>query len=161
MTTALLILAIILVVVGLAGTVLPALPGVPLIFGGLLLVAYLDGFNKVGVFTLVILGVLAVIAFAVDYVAAMMGAKRAGASRLAVIGATLGTIGGLFFGFVGIIIGPFAGAAVGEFIARKDALQAGKVGFATWLGIVIGTAAKLGIAFLMIGLFCFNYFLSK
>ena len=161
MTTALLILAILLVIVGLAGTVLPALPGVPLIFGGLLLVAYLDGFNKVGVFTLVILGVLAVIAFAVDYVAAMMGAKRAGASRLAVIGATLGTIGGLFFGFVGIIIGPFAGAAVGEFIARKDALQAGKVGFATWLGIVIGTAAKLGIAFLMIGLFCFNYFLSK
>ena len=161
MTTALLILAIILVVVGLAGTVLPALPGVPLIFGGLLLVAYLDGFNKVGVFTLVILCVLAVIAFAVDYVAAMLGAKRAGASRLAVIGATLGTVGGLFLGFVGIIIGPFAGAAVGEFIARKDALQAGKVGFATWLGIVIGTAAKLGIAFLMIGLFCFNYFLSK
>ena len=161
MTTALLVLAIILVVVGLAGTVLPALPGVPLIFGGLLLIAYLDDFSKVGVVTLVILGVLAVIAFAVDYVAAMMGAKRAGASRLAVIGATLGTVGGLFFGFVGIIIGPFAGAAVGEFIARKDALQAGKVGFATWLGIVIGTAAKLGIAFLMIGLFCFNYFLSK
>ena len=161
MTTALLILAIILVVVGLAGTVLPALPGVPLIFGGLLLIAYLDDFSKVGMVTLVILGVLAVIAFGVDYVAAMMGAKRAGASRLAVIGATLGTIGGLFFGFVGIIIGPFAGAAVGEFIARKDALQAGKVGFATWLGIVIGTAAKLGIAFLMIGLFCFNYFLSK
>ena len=161
MTTALLILAILLVIVGLAGTVLPALPGVPLIFGGLLLIAYLDDFSKVGVVTLVILGVLAVIAFGVDYVAAMMGAKRAGASRLAVIGATLGTIGGLFFGFVGIIIGPFAGAAVGEFIARKDALQAGKVGFATWLGIVIGTAAKLGIAFLMIGLFCFNYFLSK
>ena len=161
MTTALLILAILLVIVGLAGTVLPALPGVPLIFGGLLLIAYLDDFSKVGVVTLVILGVLAVIAFAVDYVAAMLGAKRAGASRLAVIGATLGTIGGLFLGFVGIIIGPFAGAAVGEFIARKDALQAGKVGFATWLGIVIGTAAKLGIAFLMIGLFCFNYFLSK
>ena len=161
MTTALLILAILLVIVGLAGTVLPALPGVPLIFGGLLLIAYLDDFSKVGVVTLVILGVLAVIAFAVDYVAAMMGAKRAGASRLAVIGATLGTVGGLFLGFVGIIIGPFAGAAVGEFIARKDALQAGKVGFATWLGIVIGTAAKLGIAFLMIGLFCFNYFLSK
>ena len=161
MTTALLVLAIILVVVGLAGTVLPALPGVPLIFGGLLLVAYLDGFNKVGVFTLVILGVLAVIAFAVDYVAAMMGAKRAGASRLAVIGATLGTVGGLFFGFVGIIIGPFAGAAVGEFIARKDALQAGKVGFATWLGIVIGTAAKLGIAFLMIGIFVLKYLAGK
>ena len=161
MTTALLVLAIILVVVGLAGTVLPALPGVPLIFGGLLLVAYLDGFNKVGVFTLVILGVLAVIAFAVDYVAAMMGAKRAGASRLAVIGATLGTVGGLFFGLVGIIIGPFAGAAVGEFIARKDALQAGKVGFATWLGIVIGTAAKLGIAFLMIGIFVLKYLAGK
>ncbi len=161
MTTAFLILAIVLVVIGLAGTVLPVLPGVPLIFAGLLLIAYQDGFSKVGVVTIVILGVLAVIAVAVDYVAAMMGAKRAGASRLAIIGATLGTVFGLFLGIFGIIIGPFVGAAVGEFIARKDALQAGKVGLATWLGIVVGIAAKLGIAFLMVGIFVASYFLSR
>ncbi len=97
MTIALTFLAILLVIFGLAGTVLPALPGVPLIFGGLLLIAYQDGFNKVGVVTLVILGILAALAFAIDYLAAIFGAKRVGASKLAIIGATVGTIVGLFF----------------------------------------------------------------
>ena len=154
-------LAIVLVIIGLAGTVLPALPGVPLIFGGLLLIAYQDGFNKVGVITLVILGLLAIVAVAIDYVAAFFGAKRVGASRLALIGATVGTLFGLFFGFLGLIVGPFVGAAAGEFIARRDAFQAGKVGLATWLGIVIGVAAKLGIAFLMIGIFVTKYLLAN
>jgi uncharacterized protein len=161
MTIALTILAILLVIVGLAGTVLPALPGVPLIFGGLLLIAYQDGFNKVGVVTLVILGVLAAIAFAVDYIAAIFGAKRVGASKLAIIGATVGTIVGLFLGFVGLVFGPFVGAAVGEFLARQNLIQAGKVGLATWLGIVIGVAVKLGIAFLMVGIFVASYFLNR
>ena len=154
-------LAIVLVIIGLAGTVLPALPGVPLIFGGLLLIAYQDGFNKVGVITLVILGVLTILAVAIDYIAAIFGAKRAGASHLAIIGATVGTLLGLFFGFLGLIVGPFVGAAAGEFIARRDAFQAGKVGLATWLGIVIGVAAKLGIAFLMIGIFVTKYLLAN
>jgi uncharacterized protein len=161
MEIALTVVAVLLVIIGLAGTVLPALPGVPLIFGGLLLIAYQDGFNKVGVVTLVILGILAVLAFAIDYLAAIFGAKRVGASRLAIIGAAVGTLLGLFFGFIGIIVGPFVGAAIGEFITRQDALQAGKVGFATWLGIVIGVAAKLGIAFLMVGIFVASYFLNR
>ena len=161
MTIALTLLAIALIIAGLAGTVLPALPGVPLIFGGLLLIAYQDGFRKVGVVTLVILGVLAILAVAIDYVAGIFGAKRVGASKLAIVGATIGTIAGLFLGFAGIIFGPFIGAAAGEFIARQDALQAGKVGFATWLGIIIGIAAKLGIAFLMVGIFVANYFLNR
>lgn len=160
MEIALTVLAVLLVVIGLAGTVLPVLPGVPLIFGGLLLIAYQDGFNKVGVVTLVILGILAVLAFLIDYVAAIFGAKRVGASRLAIVGAIVGTLVGLFFGFIGLILGPFVGAAAGEFIARQDAMQAGKVGLATWLGIVIGVAAKLGIAFLMIGIFVTSYLLN-
>ncbi len=161
MELALTVLAIFLVVIGLVGTVLPALPGVPLIFGGLLLIAYQDGFNKVGVVMLVILGVLALLAIAVDYVAAIFGAKRVGASRLALIGATVGTLLGLFFGFVGLIFGPFVGAAAGEFIARQDTIQAGKVGLATWLGIVIGVAVKLGIAFLMVGIFVASYLWNR
>ncbi len=161
MEIALTVLAIILVIIGLAGTVLPALPGVPLIFGGLLLIAYQDSFNKVGVVTIVILGILAAIAFAVDYVAAIYGAKRVGASKLAIIGAAVGTISGIFLGFVGLIFGPFVGAAIGEFLTRQDALQAGKVGLATWLGIVIGVAVKLGIAFLMVGIFIVSYFLNR
>ena len=161
MTIAVRVLAIVLVIVGLAGTVLPALPGVPLIFGGLLLIAYQDGFNKVGAVTLAFLGVLAVLAVLVDYVAAVLGAKQVGASRLALIGATIGALLGLFLGIVGLIFGPFIGAAVGELIMRRDMLQAGKVGLATWLGIVIGVAAKLGIAFLMIGIFAAKYLLAN
>jgi len=160
MVTALTLLAIVLVVIGLAGTVLPILPGVPLIFGGLLLLAYQDGFTKVGVITLVILGGLTVLAVLIDYIAGILGAKRVGASRLAIIGATVGTLVGLFLGFIGLILGPFVGAAAGEFIARQDAMQAGKVGLATWLGMVIGVAAKLGIAFLMVGIFVTSYFLN-
>ncbi len=140
---------------------MPALPGVPLIFGGLMLIAYQDGFNKVGVITLVILGILAAIAFAVDYIAAIFGARRVGASKLAIIGATVGTIAGIFLGVVGLIFGPFVGAAVGEFLARQNLIQAGKVGLATWLGIVIGVAVKLGIAFLMVGIFIVSYFLNR
>ena len=154
-------LAIVLVIIGLAGTVLPALPGVPLIFGGLLLIAYQDGFNKVGAITLIVLGILAVLAFVIDHLAAVFGAKRFGASRLAIIGAIGGTLFGLFFGFLGLIVGPFVGAAAGELIARRDAFQAGKVGLATWLGIVIGVAVKLGIAFLMIGIFVTKYLLAN
>lgn len=161
MTIALTILAILLVGLGLAGTVLPAVPGVPLIFGGLFLIAYQDGFNKVGVVTLVILGALAILAVAIDYIAAIFGAKRVGASKLAIIGATVGTITGIFLGFAGLIFGPFVGAAIGEFLARKNLIQAGKVGLATWLGIVIGVAAKLGIAFLMVGIFVASYFLNR
>lgn len=161
MTIALTTLAILLVIVGLAGTVLPALPGVPLIFGGLLLIAYQDGFHKVGAITLVILGALAILAVAIDYIAAIFGAKRVGASKLAIVGATVGTIVGLFLGFIGIIFGPFVGAAAGEFIARQDAIQAGKVGLAAWLGIVIGVAVKLGIAFLMVGIFVASYFFNR
>ncbi|MEO5861695.1 MAG: DUF456 domain-containing protein [Burkholderiales bacterium] len=160
MVTALTLLAIVLVVIGLAGTVLPILPGVPLIFGGLLLLAYQDGFTKVGVITLVILGGLTVLAVLIDYIAGILGAKRVGASRLAIIGATVGTLVGLFLGFIGLILGPFVGAAAGEFIARQDAMQAGKVGLATWLGMVIGVAAKLGIAFLMVGIFVTSYFFN-
>lgn len=161
MTIALTILAILLVGLGLVGTVLPAVPGVPLIFGGLLLIAYQDGFNKVGVVTLVILGALAILAVAIDYIAAIFGAKRVGASKLAIIGATVGTITGIFLGFAGLIFGPFVGAAIGEFLARQNLIQAGKVGLATWLGIVIGVAAKLGIAFLMVGIFVASYFLNR
>ncbi len=151
------ILAVILVLVGLAGTVLPALPGAPLVFVGLLLAAWADGFQKVGWFPLTLLGILTVGTFAVDFLATSLGAKRVGASYLAVGGAVVGTIVGLFLGIPGLILGPFVGAVLGEYIARRDLRQAGKVGLGTWLGIVLGTAVKLGLIFLMIGLFVFAY----
>lgn len=151
------ILAVILVLVGLAGTVLPALPGAPLVFLGLLLAAWADGFQKVGWFPLTLLGILTAGTFAVDFLATSLGAKRVGASYLAIGGAVVGTIAGLFLGIPGLLLGPFVGAVVGEYIARRDLRQAGKVGLGTWLGLVLGTAAKLGLIFLMIGLFVFAY----
>ncbi|WP_462115366.1 DUF456 domain-containing protein [Lysobacter xanthus] len=150
------VIAILLVIVGIAGAVLPALPGIPLVFAGLLLAAWADGFRHVGGWTLGILGVLTVLSFAVDLLATAMGAKRVGASRLAVIGATLGTFAGLFAGFVGIFIGPFVGAVAGELIHRRrleDMGHATRVGVGTWVGLLLGTVLKLVIAFGMVGLF--------
>ncbi len=138
---------------GLAGTVLPALPGIPLIFGGVLLAAWIEDFQRIGGWTIGVLAVLAVIGLAIDYVAAAASARRAGASRQGVIGAAVGTVAGIFTGLWGLVFMPLVGAAIGEFIAQRDALRAGKVGIATWLGLLVGTAAKIAIAFTMIGVF--------
>nr|WP_133500988.1 DUF456 domain-containing protein [Lysobacter terrigena] len=150
------VLAVVLVIVGIAGTVLPALPGIPLVFASLLLAAWADGFHHVGGWTLGALAVLTVVSFAVDLLATAMGAKRVGASRLALLGATIGTFAGLFFSIVGIFIGPFVGAVIGELIHRRkleDMGHAAKVGVGTWVGLLLGTVLKLVIAFGMLGLF--------
>ncbi|MFN7222047.1 MAG: DUF456 domain-containing protein [Burkholderiales bacterium] len=147
----------ILLLAGLAGTILPALPGVPLVFGALLLAAYLDGFTRVGWPTLVILGVLTALAMLADFVATLLGAKRAGASRLALVGAAVGSVLGIFSGLWGLLVFPFIGAVVGELISRKQLGHAGKVGFATWLGLLLGTVAKIAIALTMIGVFTVSY----
>jgi uncharacterized protein YqgC (DUF456 family) len=152
-TIALWILAVVLIVVGVVGTVLPALPGAILVFAGVALAAWIDDFARISGWTLGVLGVLTVIAWATDYVAAAAGAKKAGASKHAIVGAAIGTVVGVFTGLIGLIFMPLAGAALGEYIAQKDALRAGKVGVATWLGMVAGTAAKVAIVFLMVGIF--------
>ncbi|MEP7156570.1 MAG: DUF456 family protein [Betaproteobacteria bacterium] len=152
-------LAAVLVLVGLAGTLLPALPGVPFVFMGLLVAAWVENFQRIGWPTLAILAVLTALAIVVDLVAALFGAKKVGASRLALLGATIGSIAGLFFGLVGIFVFPFIGAVIGELIARKEMGQAAKVGLATWLGLLFGALAKLALALTMIGVFVIAYFL--
>jgi uncharacterized protein YqgC (DUF456 family) len=152
------ILAVILVLVGIAGTILPALPGAPLVGIGLVLAAWADRFEKVGWFPLVIIGVLTVLTLVVDFLATMLGAKRVGASGLALFGAAVGTVAGLFFGLPGVILGPFVGAVVGEYLARRNHEQAVKVGVGTWIGLLLGTAGKLALIFMMIGIFSFAYF---
>jgi uncharacterized protein YqgC (DUF456 family) len=153
MTIALWILAVLLIVAGVVGTVLPALPGAILVFAGVALAAWIDGFARISGWTLGALAVLTAIAWIVDYVAGVYGAKRAGASPWALVGAGVGTIFGVFTGLVGLVFMPLAGAAIGEFLARRDALRAGKVGLATWLGMLAGTVLKVAIAFLMVGIF--------
>ena len=147
------VLGALLVIAGLAGAVLPALPGTPLMFVGMLLVAWGEGFARVGWGMLALLGALAALSLVLDFVANLLGAKRAGASRLALVGAALGTLIGLFFGFVGILFGPFIGAFAGEFIHSRHGGMATRVGVGTWVGILLGLVARVSIAFLMLGIF--------
>jgi uncharacterized protein YqgC (DUF456 family) len=146
-------LSVLLILVGLAGVVLPALPGTILVFAGILLGAWIDDFTRVGWFAVGAVAVLAVLAWLMDYVSAMLGAKRAGASRQAVVGAAIGTVAGIFMGIVGVLFMPLVGAAIGEFMARRNHQQAARVGIATWLGLMAGMLAKFVLAFMMIGIF--------
>ena len=157
MTPLIWILSLILVGVGIAGVLLPGLPGTPLVFGGLLLAAWADGFQNVSVGTVLILAVLTVLAFCVDFISSSLGARSAGASRAAVVGAALGTLVGIFFGFAGIILGPFIGAVIGEFLARRNLGQAGRAGIAAWIGFILGSGVKLMLAFTMVGIFLLAY----
>jgi hypothetical protein len=157
MTPLVWILSLLLVGVGIAGTLLPGVPGTPLVFGGLLLAAWADGFQNVGAGTVSILAVLTALAFCVDFISSSLGARGAGASRMAVVGAALGTLVGIFFGFAGIILGPFFGAVIGEFMARRNLGQAGRAGIATWIGFVLGIGVKLMLAFIMVGIFFLAY----
>ena len=152
-------LASALVLIGLAGTMLPALPGVPFVFMGLLIIAWIGDFQRIAWPTLTLLALLTALAVAADLVAAIFGAKRAGASRLALLGAALGSVVGLFFGLVGIFVLPFIGAVIGELMARQRLDQAAKVGFATWLGMLVGALAELSLAITMLGVFVIAYFI--
>jgi uncharacterized protein len=157
------IFAAILIVVGLLGTVLPALPGLPLVFGGMLLAAWTDDFQRISVWVLVLLGVLMLLSFAIDLMATSMGAKKVGASRMAIAGAMIGMVVGLFMGLIGIFIAPFIGAAIGELMFQRKLDRAGigqaaKVGLGTWFGIIVGVVLKLGLAFTMLGIFVFAWY---
>lgn len=156
-STLLWIAAVLLVLAGIAGLILPALPGPPMVFAGLVLAAWIEDFQKIGGLALGILAFLTLLAFAVDFIAASLGAKRSGASGLAVAGAAIGTVVGLLGGFLGLLIGPFVGAAAGEYITERDALRAGRIGFATWLGMVVGAALKIALVFTMLGVFATAY----
>src|SRR5688572_27920449 len=157
MSVILWIAAVILVLVGLVGIVLPALPGHILILAGLILAAWADGFTRVGPAMLVLIGVIGASSYAVDFAAAALGAKHMGASKRAMVGAALGTVLGLFFGFVGVVIGPLLGAVIGELTQHRDWKRVGKAGMAAWIGFAIGTAVKVAIAFVMLGLFAAAY----
>lgn len=145
--------------VGFAGIILPALPGVPLMFAGMLLAAYIHDFARIGWVVLTVLGFLTVLSVVVDFAASALGAKRVGASRRAIWGAIIGTVVGVFGGLVGLLLGPFVGAVIGELSVHGRAQQAGRVGIATWMGLIFGTITKIAIAFSMIGIFIFAYVL--
>lgn len=159
MATALIwLLAGLLIGTGLLGLVLPALPGPALLFGGLVSAAWAEHFAYVGTLTLVVIGVLALLAHVLDFVAGSLGAKRYGASGRAVLGAAIGAFVGLFFGLLGVLLGPFVGAVLGELSVRPDLAAAGRAGYGATLGMIVGTAAKLALGVAMVGVFLFMRF---
>lgn len=153
MTIVLWIIAVALIVIGVVGTVVPAVPGVVLVFAGMALGAWIDDFARIHVWVLAVVGALTAIAWIVDFAAGALGAKRVGASGRAVVGAAVGTIVGIFTGLWGLVFMPLVGAAIGEYSAQRDLRRAGKVGVATWIGLLLGTAVKIAIVFAMVGIF--------
>jgi len=158
-TIILFLVAAISLIAGLAGLVLPLLPGPLLIYFGLFLTAWAEDFIYINWVILLILGLLMLVAHAVDFVASALGAKRYGAGQKALIGAIIGAFLGLFFGFIGIIIGPFVGAVIGQLLEKDDLQAAGRVGVGTWIGFVFGMATKIAIGLSMIGIYVFVRFL--
>ena len=159
MTIILWIFAVIFILVGFAGVVIPVIPGMPLMFLGFLIAAWIDNFQNVGWIILTALGLLTLLSILVDLASASFGVKRVGASRKAIIGAVLGTFIGLFFGLPGLFAGPILGAVAGEYLSSQDLTDAGMVGFFAGVGLIVGIAVKLGLAFTMIGIFITSFFL--
>ncbi len=147
------VVAGLMVVLGLAGTVLPALPGVPLVFAGMLLAAWAGDFVHIGLLTVATLAVLTAIAVAIDLVASAFGTRIAGASRWAFAGAAVGALLGLFFGLAGLLVGPFAGAVAAEALATQNLQQAARAGVGASIGLLFGAIGKIALAFTMLGVF--------
>ncbi len=153
------LLAAILVLVGIAGTILPMLPGIPLVFVGLFIAAWLDGFAKVSVLTIIIIGLIALLALIVEFLASFITVKKAGASKYALWGAAIGGLIGFFTGPLGLIIGTAVGAAIGELLAEKETSQATAVGIAAGLGFVVALVAKVVLLLIMLAIFAYAYYL--
>jgi uncharacterized protein len=140
-------------IVGLAGSVIPFLPGTPLIFAGALVYAFATGFTPVGAGRLAILAALAILAYVLEHVAGALGARRYGGSRWAVMGAILGALVGLFFGPLGLVVGPIVGAVALELSRSGHLERSVRSGFGTLVGMVAGVVANFVLALIMIALF--------
>lgn len=146
------LIAALLMVLGTIGTAL-LLPGVPVVFAGILLAAWVDDFRIVPLWLVVVLGVVSLLALAVDGLAGLLGAQRVGASRSAIVGAVIGSLVGLAFGIPGLLLGPFLGALAGELLHSRDPRHATRVGVGTWIGLIAGTLLKLALVLVMLALF--------
>jgi uncharacterized protein YqgC (DUF456 family) len=148
------ILTIVIMLIGLAGTIIPMLPGLPVMWLGALIYALFTGFEKIGWTFLVIFGLLTAITTVLDYVANLYGAKKMGATGWGLLGAFLGMLIGLFAGgLIGLLLGSFLGAILGEILGGRKGSQALKAGVGTFLGFLGGTLIKFVIGCAMMGIF--------
>jgi hypothetical protein len=134
---ALWLLGVALVAAGIAGMLLPAMPGQPLLFAGFFFAAWAEDFEHVGAITLTVIGVMCLLSYIVDFVAGALGARHFGASSKAAIGAALGAVVGIFFGLPGILLGPFIGAVLGELTQHEDMRAASRAGVGATIGLLL------------------------
>lgn len=137
---------------GIAGVVLPALPGSALLVLGAVLVAWADDFTRVSGWTVAACAALGLVIWIVDFAAGVLGAKAFGASKWAVIGAALGLVVGMFLGLPGIVLGPAVGAIALEYARDPNFERAMKAGVGAFLGFVLGSAVKVALSFALVGL---------
>jgi uncharacterized protein YqgC (DUF456 family) len=147
-----------LILAGLVCAVLPALPGIPLIFAGIWLVAAGDNYRHLGKWWLICIAAIGCVGLAADFLAAALGAKRVNASKQAIWGAVIGTLVGLFFGIVGLLIGPFLGALVGELASGSSVTRSTDVGLSTWIGLILGMLVKLVASLMMVAMLLTAWF---
>ena len=152
------IIGAILTVTGFSGLLLPIVPGAPLLFLGLLFGAWAEDFSYIGIWTLLLLAIMAALTYVVEFAGSILGVKKYGGSKRAMVGAAIGGFAGLFLGIPGILFGPFVGAVIGELSLQRSLDEASRAGFGTVVGLALGVAGKLAIGITMIGLFLLKRF---
>jgi hypothetical protein len=158
MDVALKVVGILAILAGIVGLFLPVIPGSILLFGGILAIAAADGFARISVGTVVAVGILSAAAFAVDYLAGVLGARKLGASKWGILGAIAGLVVGLPFGLLGIVLGPALGAVAAEYVVDRDFKRATKAGSGAFVGFLVGMVAKIALACTILGIAAFAYF---
>jgi uncharacterized protein YqgC (DUF456 family) len=146
------VIAIALIALGLAGAIIPTVPGIPMIFIGIWLIAGVDHYHHLGYGWLICIAAVGAVGLTIDLLAGALGVKRVGASKQAVLGALFGTVVGLCFGLPGLLLGPFLGAVLGELAAGSSVLRSTSVGISAWLGLIFGTIVKLVSSVMMVAI---------
>ena len=146
------VIAVVLIALGLAGALIPTGPGIPMIFIGVWLLAGIDHYHHLGYGWLICIAAVGAVGLTIDLLAGVLGVKRVGASKRAVLGALLGTVVGLCFGLPGLLLGPFLGAVLGELAAGSTVLRSTNVGLGAWLGLIFGTIVKLVSSLMMVAI---------
>jgi uncharacterized protein YqgC (DUF456 family) len=148
------LIAIVLMAVGLLGTVLPVVPGTTIILAAAILHQIMLGTAKsLGWWNIAALVLLTLLSYGIEWLSGYFGAKRFGATKWGIAGAVVGGIAGLFFPFPGLLVGPVVGAVAGELVAGKRLVSAGRAGWGTLLGNLLGMIGKMALALVMVGWF--------
>lgn len=148
-----LVIAFLLMMVGLVGSILPGLPGTPMVFGVAMLHRLYYGDRGSSAYALILLGIIMLVSIAIDFLAGVVGAKKLGATWRGMVGAGVGAFLGIFAGPAGVLIGPFLGAFAGEMMGGRLAAEAGRAGLGATLGLLGGVLGKVICCLMMIGVF--------